>query len=203
MQDEKRLLRFEPLEQRTLLNGTITFSGGILLIAPAAGQTDNATAAAESINIVNGPTVSGFQTTQVNSGSSGAFELVNFANKTTVAVNDVSGADAITLDNPTPAAGLTTLNVNGGSTAGDVVNVQATAAGVSTNFTSGAAATVNVSSNAPTNPGNLARLAGTLSINGGGGGDTASRIAWRTLANVKKRSTSERGSDAILAFRQM
>ena len=72
-----------------------------------------ASAAADTINIVDGPMVLGNQTTEVN--FDGAFELIRFANKTTVSVVGEGGDDTITLNNPNPADGLTTLQIDGGA----------------------------------------------------------------------------------------
>ncbi|PYS85384.1 MAG: hypothetical protein DMF67_01605 [Acidobacteria bacterium] len=90
---------------------------------PAATLTFNATPAGEQINIVDGPVVSGTQTTQVNSGASNTFELINFANKINVTVNGLGGSDAVTFNVNTPAAGLSSLTVDAGSDAGDTATI--------------------------------------------------------------------------------
>src|SRR5205823_71211 len=74
-------------------------------LVAATNVTYNGTAAAEQINVVDGPVVAGTQTTQVNSGASGTFELVNFANKTNVTVAALAGVDTVTLNNANPAVG--------------------------------------------------------------------------------------------------
>ena len=85
------------------------------------GSTTNytftATTGGEEINVVDGPVVGGTQTTQINSGASGTFELVNFANKTNVIVDTNGGSDLVTVNNPNPAVGLATLTVQGGALA--------------------------------------------------------------------------------------
>lgn len=76
----------------------------------AASLTINATAAAETINVGNGPVLAGTQTTQVAS-SNKAFELVNFANKTSVTVNGGGGSDTFDLNVTTPAVGLGSMTL--------------------------------------------------------------------------------------------
>jgi hypothetical protein len=88
----------------------------------AASLTIDATAGAETINIIDGPVVNGFQTTEVNSATN-TFELVRFANKASVIVNGLQGADTININNPNPAVGLVNLDVNTGADAGDVINL--------------------------------------------------------------------------------
>ncbi|MDB5334855.1 MAG: hypothetical protein JWN70_474, partial [Planctomycetaceae bacterium] len=134
---------------------TVTFTGlePVTDTAAAATFTINGTAAADTINVVNGPG----GTTQVNSNT---FELVNFANKTAVTVNGVDGVDVITLDNTLAAAGLTAFNVFTGITAGSQVNVHSTPSGIVTTINSdGAAATVNVG-----NAGLLTGIAGEVRV---------------------------------------
>jgi hypothetical protein len=114
---------------------TITFDG----LAPVNDTVAapvfaiNATAAAETINIVNGPIVGG-QTTQVNAAT---FELINFNNKVAVTVSALGGADIVNVNNPNAAVGLTVLGIDTGGN-GDTVNVQQTSAAVVTNVTSSA-----------------------------------------------------------------
>jgi hypothetical protein len=74
----------------------------------AASDAITAESAAETINVVNGPTISGTQTTQVNS-SNASFELVNFANKASVTINGGGGGDTFDLNSTTPAVGLSSL----------------------------------------------------------------------------------------------
>ena len=70
---------------------------------PAASFTFNAPSNATKINVVNGPIVSGFTTTQVNDGGTGKFEALNFANKTSVTINAGSGVNPISINNGHPA----------------------------------------------------------------------------------------------------
>ena len=53
--------------------------------SPAATDTITGTSAAETINVVNGPVVSGTQTLEVNSATN-TFERIDLANKTSVTV---------------------------------------------------------------------------------------------------------------------
>jgi hypothetical protein len=84
--------------------------------------TINGTAAAETINVVNGPIVGGVQTTQVNSATK-TFELVNFAHKTNVMIKGEGGNDAFNLNNSTPAVGLSSLTVDSSERAVSTFNV--------------------------------------------------------------------------------
>src|SRR5262249_774774 len=71
------------------------------------------TNAGETVQITNGPIVSGTQTIQINSGLNPTFELINFANKTNVTFQAGTGSDTITVNFTTLAAGLIALNVLG------------------------------------------------------------------------------------------
>lgn len=79
--------------------------------APAATDTISGTAAAETINVVNGPVIGALQTTQVSS-STGTFELQNVANKTSVTINGNGGGDTFNLNTTTAATGLSSLAVD-------------------------------------------------------------------------------------------
>ncbi len=68
---------------------------------------------ADTVNVVNGPIASGFQTLQVNGGAAPTFESVNFANKTNVRVMGNSGADTFTINYTLAAAGLATFELDG------------------------------------------------------------------------------------------
>jgi hypothetical protein len=77
---------------------------------------------ATTVNIIDGPVVSGFQTTQINDGGTGQFESVNFANKTSVTVNGGPGINTFNINNPTKAVGLNNLTVDTGGQATEVIN---------------------------------------------------------------------------------
>jgi uncharacterized repeat protein (TIGR01451 family) len=85
----------------------------------------------DTINVVDGPLVAGDQTVQVNDGGTGAFGLLNIANKTDLTVNGGAGSDAIGVNNPTAATGVSTITVNG-ETAVDSATATATAPGETT-----------------------------------------------------------------------
>ncbi len=95
----------------------------------------NATNADNAINYKVGPNtntalVGGIG---VNSGqvSVDGFEPVEFANKTTLTINGLSGSDEINLNNSSAPSGLTGITVNGGDpTASDTLIVNGTAATV-------------------------------------------------------------------------
>ncbi|WP_159452310.1 DUF4394 domain-containing protein [Singulisphaera sp. GP187] len=113
---------------------TISFAGlePIDDTVPAASFTFNAPAGPQSINVVNGPTIGGFATTQIHSAVlPPAFELINFANKTNAILNTSLGNDTVVVNNPVAATGLTglTINTNGGA---DLVTLVATPPGVAT-----------------------------------------------------------------------
>jgi hypothetical protein len=83
-------------------------------LSHAVNLTFNATDAADTVNVVDGPTVDNTRTTQIDSGTGGTFELLDFANKTNVTINGLGGADHSTVNNPSPAAGLRQLTIDGG-----------------------------------------------------------------------------------------
>ncbi len=105
---------------------------------PVGNFAFNAPASSVALNVVNGPNVSGFNTTQINNAGTGSFELINFANKTNVTANSGLGSQVISVDNPVPGAGLSTLTVNG-NVGNDIFNVKASTAVV-----------ININGSAPT-----------------------------------------------------
>ncbi|HSZ56488.1 MAG TPA: dockerin type I repeat-containing protein [Tepidisphaeraceae bacterium] len=109
----------------------------------ATNFTVTGTSGPDTINIVDGPVVAGFQTTQVNSGSPSTFELVNFANKTNVTIAGGGGNDSFTLNTTLVAAGLGSLNLSTSSGSNSSINVLANS--VATTLENlGTAATINV-----------------------------------------------------------
>ncbi|MES2791685.1 MAG: FG-GAP-like repeat-containing protein [Planctomycetota bacterium] len=98
---------------------TINFTGlsPVIDTVASATLTIGGTAAADTINVVNGPIIGADQTTQVNSNT---FELMNFANKTAVTINAGDGADTVMVNFTIAAAGLDNLNVNGGNATDEV-----------------------------------------------------------------------------------
>ncbi len=114
--------------------GPVTFASlsAVTDTTSATSFTASGTSASEQINIVNGPAGE----TQINSGTSGTFELVNFANKTNVTVNTLAGPDVVTLNNPSPAVGLSTLTVSGGNS-GNTYNVTSIGASITTTVDGG------------------------------------------------------------------
>jgi hypothetical protein len=143
--------------------------------APISGTaTYKGTAAAETIDIVDGGTVNTSKATQVDSGASGTFAAVLFANKPTVTVDGVDGADTFMVNEPTRPDGLNTLNVDTGPT-GSVVNVLATPPQVATNLVGGAG----------TNTVNGPNQNETWDITGANQGDIAGLIAsFTAFANL-------------------
>lgn len=111
--------------------------------APAASYTINGTAAAETINVANGPVVSGNQTTQVSSVGD-TFELVNFANKVSVTINGNGGGDTFDLNSTLAAVGLTALTVNATSSSSSTFNVMAMPTAVSVSLVGGGTDTANI-----------------------------------------------------------
>src|SRR5208282_5296917 len=106
-------------------SGSIALDGRLIIYTNIAPMVDTSSAASltindpmsdDTINVINDPgsPENGFQTTEINSANN-AFEKVDFANKTTVTVNETGSVNVLHLNNPAPAAGLTTLNLNSGS----------------------------------------------------------------------------------------
>ncbi len=127
-------------------------------LVPAGTLTVNVSAAADIVNVINGPLVLATQTNEIN--FNGAFELINFANKTTVDINGLGGGDTINVDYSTAAVGLSALNVNGGAD-GDQINLRSLT--VPQGVTGGANTdTINIG-----NAGNsLAGILATVNVNG-------------------------------------
>ena len=100
---------------------------------------------ATTVNVNTDGVLLGSQADQINAGGTGAFELINFANKTAVTVNVPAAGATTTLNIPTLAVGLSSLNVSSGA-GGETVNVQAIPAGITVNVDtgSGAGSTTNV-----------------------------------------------------------
>jgi hypothetical protein len=109
----------------------------------ATNYTLNATAAAETINVVNGPILSGVQTTQVNSSGS-TFELVNFAHKTNVTINGNGGGDTFNLNSTLAGVGLSTLAVDGTVGVSSTFNVLAFPAAVAVAVVGGGPDSANI-----------------------------------------------------------
>ncbi len=61
---------------------------------------------------MNGPTIGGLATTQINAGPTDAFELVNFARKTNVTINTGSPEQTVIVNNSVAPPGLSTLTIN-------------------------------------------------------------------------------------------
>jgi hypothetical protein len=105
-----------PHAGRLVLDGTTIRYAEIAPIsdlAPAASYALSGTGVAETMNVVNGPVVSGTQTTQLSSAS-GTFELTNFANKTNVTISGgTGGGDTFDVHLTTAAVGLTSLAIHG------------------------------------------------------------------------------------------
>jgi hypothetical protein len=129
------------------------------------------TGSGDVINYVQGPN-SGSANPPINGATTGevavnASEPVEFANKTSLTIQDETGNNTINIEDPTIPTGLTDITVNGGQ--GDnVLNVQDLPAPLTLEFnaTSGNN-TFNVSSNAPTNTGTLAMISGVVTLNPG------------------------------------
>jgi hypothetical protein len=133
----------------------------------AANFTFTAPVGATIINVVDGPIV-GVQTTQINDGGTGAFESLNFANKTNVTINGGSGVNTINVNIPTPAAGLTNLTVNTGGQAGDVINAGVVnVSGLVTLTNTAGAVNVNGGPGITANSGIEITAGTTLTLNGG------------------------------------
>jgi hypothetical protein len=128
----------------------------------------DAPAAATTVNVVNGPNVGGTQTDEINDGGSGAFELIDFGNKTDATVNINNAGATTTTDVTTAAAGLASLFVNSGA-GSDTVDVQATPSGVVTTVDTGSVAgsSINVGL-----AGSLSSISGVVVAQATGGSGT-------------------------------
>ncbi|MFO0819773.1 MAG: right-handed parallel beta-helix repeat-containing protein [Pirellulales bacterium] len=159
---------------------TVNFTGvenGIAHTTTVTAFTINATTGNDILNVVNGPTVSGDQTVEVN--FNGAFEEIRIANKSTATVLAGNGADTFNVNYTAAPTGISTLTLNGGST-GSTFNVQAsTPAGLATNLVGGAAADLFVFSNGVLLTGNA---------DGQGGSDTLDLSANSTARTVNVAS---------------
>lgn len=111
----------------------ITFSNLSAAIddtVPSPTMIFDAPAVANTVNIVNGPTVGGAQTDEINDGGTGAFSPIDFGNKVTATAN-INNADATTvLDVTTTATGLTALYVNS-SAGSDAIDAEAIPSSIS------------------------------------------------------------------------
>jgi Bacterial Ig-like domain len=132
------------------------------------GFTFTSSLGAQTVHVIDGPVVSGTQTTQINDGGTNNFELINFANKKSVSINTGTGNDTVAVSLTAPAAGLTALAVATGD--GDdlvaVVSVPATVA-LSVDTGAGSANTIALSSS-----GSLAGIKGPVSVRSTGGSAT-------------------------------
>jgi autotransporter-associated beta strand protein len=114
-------------------SGLITYSN-LTPVSDTTAETNytiNTFGSPDTINVVNGPVVNGFQTDEVNSSPDDTFELIDFANKTNVTVTGTDN-DTATVDYTTAAAGLATLTLDAAPT----VNVLATPAAAATTVNS-------------------------------------------------------------------
>ncbi|MFL6583541.1 MAG: hypothetical protein ACJ8KU_03370, partial [Chthoniobacterales bacterium] len=147
---------------------SITFTGlePVNDTVSAASLTFTAPAGATTVNIVNGPTVSGFTTTQINDGGTGVFELLNFANKTNVTVNAGTGQNIVTIDNPNPATGLTNLTVDTGGQAREIINAGTVALPGSLTLVNSLGPIRVTAGKTVTVPGVRMTAGGTVTING-------------------------------------
>jgi hypothetical protein len=131
---------------------------------PTVNFTFTAPAFSDHIQLVNGPTVMGFATAQLNDGGTGQFELINFARKQNVTINSGFGSQVVVIDNSIASQGLTNLTFN---TSNDDDDIQIVA------LPGGIAATVNTRGS-----GDFVRLVGagvpsntTLTLDGSNGFD--------------------------------
>jgi hypothetical protein len=99
---------------------SVSYASLIVDTTPAISYIFNDSTPGDQVSILNGPLVSGVQTTEIISILNSS--TIEFANKVNVTVNDTGGGDTFTLNISNPAAGLTALAVNGGNGA-DIFNV--------------------------------------------------------------------------------
>jgi hypothetical protein len=125
-------------------SGTINVDGRVISYTglepvddsvPSTNLTFIAPMAATHLQIVNGPTIAGFATTQINDGGTSAFELVNFARKTNVTINGGTVGRTLVINNSVAPSGLNTLTINA-SSANDDIDIIAVPPGVATTVNS-------------------------------------------------------------------
>ncbi len=144
----------------------LTFTGlePINNTMPSLSFVFNPPAGPNTINVVDGANVSGFDTLRIASGDTPpGFERIDLANKDAITVNGNTDEDDITVNSTTLATGLTSLAVNaqGGT---DNILIQATPTGITTTSNAGSGNdTVNV---------NASGLGGPAVLDGGTGNDT-------------------------------
>jgi hypothetical protein len=91
----------------------ISYASLIVDTTPGTNSTYSDPTPGDQISILNGPVVSGFQTTEIVSLLNGS--TFEFANKVNLIVNDNGGGDTFTLNISTPATNLADLTINGGN----------------------------------------------------------------------------------------
>jgi hypothetical protein len=125
-------------------SGTISVDGRVITYTglepvddsvPSTNLTFIAPMAATHLQVVNGPTIAGFATTQINDGGTSAFELVNFARKTNVTINAGTVGRTIVINNSVAPPDLSTLTINA-SSANDDIDIIAVPPGVTTTVNS-------------------------------------------------------------------
>ena len=147
-------------------SGTISINGGNITYANIGGITDSTTAflfsfsdtaAADQINLVDGPMVGGAQSFELNSGS-GMFVPTDVTNKQTISMYLNSGNDVVNVNLPVAAARLSQFDLDTAN-AQATVNLLATPGAVTTSINSS-----SVSSNGPDtfNVGNAGSVQGIL-----------------------------------------
>jgi len=88
-------------------------------VVPAAQLDVFATHAVETISIIDGPVVGGFQTAEVTAST---FESYSFANKTRTTVNSLNGGDTFVLNYNVTVPGLQLLDLYGNELTGGILN---------------------------------------------------------------------------------
>ncbi|HVX59378.1 MAG TPA: autotransporter-associated beta strand repeat-containing protein, partial [Pirellulales bacterium] len=202
------------------------FSGGVHLSLGSAGDTVQvlSTLSAQPLTI-NGN--GGADTFNVSSdaptntgdllGLDGSLAIDGGAGSNTLNVSESgsAAADTVLVTSSQISSAITPFTINysatGGTFAGginlftgsvgDTVNVQSTLAGGTTSInTGGGADVINVSSNAPTNTGDLLGLDGSLAIDGGTGSNTLNVSESGSAAADTVLVTSSQISSAITPF---
>jgi hypothetical protein len=82
--------------------------------------TFNASGVGDILSVVDGPVISGFQSTRITSNGA-TFTTLDFANRSYVTLNTLDGSDTVTLNNPHPEASLFSMTVAGGVGANTLV----------------------------------------------------------------------------------
>ncbi len=153
---------------------TITFSNltPITDTVPAPTFTFTSPTSNQTVDLVNGPLTLGGQSAEINSGGTGNFELIDFANKAAVTVLTPGTGNTVNVNYTTAAAGMTSLAVNGAGTDTATTDISATPSSVPTTVTTSGGGTTNIGASAVNPSGALSSVQGNVSVSDSTGAGT-------------------------------